>query len=315
MSRSEDPSSRLRVLIVDRHAVSRAAIRALLKTEGLDVVADVSELDEAIALGREALADVAIVDIGTGARAVPDGAGPLARLPGPPSIVLTSSTPVDAEPGAYAFLAKSDISAEHLRRCMKPSHHDTREPPHMSMQAYLDNIAVKTGKTIDELLEHVRAEGLLEPGVKTGQLVTWLGNEYGLGHGHAMAVVASAKKRTTPVATADEKVTRHFAGKKVGWRPAYDEVVRTVRTFGSDTDVDAGATYLSLRRSGKKFAIVSVTSNRLDIGIKLRDIAPVGRLESAGSWNRMVTHRVRIHDPAEVDQELFGWLEQAYARA
>ena len=31
------------------------------------------------------------------------------------------------------------------------------------------------------------------------------------------------------------------------------------------------------------------------------------------TWNSMVTHRVRIRRAAEVDQELLGWLERAYA--
>ena len=29
----------------------------------------------------------------------------------------------------------------------------------------------------------------------------------------------------------------------------------------------------------------------------------------------MVTHRVRIQTPEEIDRELLGWLEQAYAGA
>jgi len=58
-----------------------------------------------------------------------------------------------------------------------------------------------------------------------------------------------------------------------------------------------------------------VTAERLDIGIKLKDTPPEGRLESAGSWNSMVTHRVRVHTPDEIDSELFGWLERAYANA
>ena len=56
-----------------------------------------------------------------------------------------------------------------------------------------------------------------------------------------------------------------------------------------------------------------VTADRLDVGIKLKDEPPGGRLEAAGSWNAMVTHRVRLHDPSDLDAELAGWLERAYA--
>jgi len=39
------------------------------------------------------------------------------------------------------------------------------------------------------------------------------------------------------------------------------------------------------------------------------------RVEPSGSWNSMVTHRVRVTDPAQVDAELIGWLRAAYDAA
>jgi len=38
-------------------------------------------------------------------------------------------------------------------------------------------------------------------------------------------------------------------------------------------------------------------------------------LELAGAWNAMVTHRVRIGDPKELDRSLLSWLRRAYERA
>jgi hypothetical protein len=35
----------------------------------------------------------------------------------------------------------------------------------------------------------------------------------------------------------------------------------------------------------------------------------------AGNWNLMVTHRVQLFDGAEVDEQLIGWLREAYDRA
>jgi hypothetical protein len=83
--------------------------------------------------------------------------------------------------------------------------------------------------------------------------------------------------------------------------------------FGPDIDVDPGKSYLSLRRAGKKFAIVQVTTDRLDVGIKLGDEPAGDRLEAAGNWNAMVTHRVRLHDPSDLNPELIAWLKRAYA--
>ena len=63
----------------------------------------------------------------------------------------------------------------------------------MSFQAYIDNIHAKTGKTPEDFLEAAKAKGLFEPDVKVMQIVDWLKAEYGLGHGHAMAIVQTFK--------------------------------------------------------------------------------------------------------------------------
>ncbi|MGH2486281.1 MAG: DUF5655 domain-containing protein, partial [Ktedonobacterales bacterium] len=72
---------------------------------------------------------------------------------------------------------------------------------------------------------------------------------------------------------------------------------------------------ISILRRTKKFAIVQVTSARMDIGIKLKGVEATGRLEHAGAWNSMVTHRVRVSDPSELDGELLIWLKQAFDMA
>jgi hypothetical protein len=58
----------------------------------------------------------------------------------------------------------------------------------MSFQAYLDNIKAKTGKTPDEFYNLAKQEGLIHPGVKAGEIVSWLKKEFDLGHGHSMAI-------------------------------------------------------------------------------------------------------------------------------
>ena len=59
----------------------------------------------------------------------------------------------------------------------------------MSFQAYLDAIEAKTGKTPAELVTEAHRRGYGEPGTKAGVIVDWLKEDYGLGRGHAMALV------------------------------------------------------------------------------------------------------------------------------
>jgi hypothetical protein len=59
----------------------------------------------------------------------------------------------------------------------------------MSFQAYLDAIEDKTGLTPRELIARAHEKGLSGPTVKAGAVVDWLKADYGVGRGHAMALV------------------------------------------------------------------------------------------------------------------------------
>ena len=59
----------------------------------------------------------------------------------------------------------------------------------MSFQAYLDAIEAKTGKTPNELLSIAKEKGFDAPDTKAGAIITWLSEDFGLGRGHAMAIV------------------------------------------------------------------------------------------------------------------------------
>jgi hypothetical protein len=63
----------------------------------------------------------------------------------------------------------------------------------MSFQAYIDNIYTKTGKTPDDFKKLAEAKGLLGPDMKATPIVNWLKEDFGLGHGHAMAIYATFK--------------------------------------------------------------------------------------------------------------------------
>jgi hypothetical protein len=68
----------------------------------------------------------------------------------------------------------------------------------MSFQAYLDNIQKKTGKAPGDFKQLADKRGYLKNGklrgdIKPGVVVAWLKEEFGLGHGHAMAIVALLK--------------------------------------------------------------------------------------------------------------------------
>ena len=81
----------------------------------------------------------------------------------------------------------------------------------MSFQAYIDNIKAKTGKTPEDFKNFAEKKGLLKPDVKAMQVVNWLKADFGLGHGHAMAIYAVFKgvKQANPT---EKKPVKKKAG-------------------------------------------------------------------------------------------------------
>jgi predicted transport protein len=177
-----------------------------------------------------------------------------------------------------------------------------------AFQSYLDNIKAKTGKTPADFRALAKEKGL----TKAGEIVAWLKKDFGLGYGHAGAIWQVIGHADDVKASPDDRLAKLFAGNKIKWRKAYDTLEKKVRKFGTDVEVAPNMTYINLCRGSKKFAIVQTTADRLDIGIKLKGIAPTEQFEAAGSWNAMVTHRVRISDPKQIDAEVLAWLRQAY---
>ncbi len=51
------------------------------------------------------------------------------------------------------------------------------------------------------------------------------------------------------------------------------------------------------------------------VGLNLKGVPPTARLEASGSFNAMVSHRVRMEPGQRVNKELIGWLKQAYDQA
>ena len=59
----------------------------------------------------------------------------------------------------------------------------------MTYKAYIDNIKAKTGKDPEYFQKLAKEKGL----VKHGELLSWLKTDYGLGHGHANAIILYIK--------------------------------------------------------------------------------------------------------------------------
>jgi Domain of unknown function (DUF5655)/Domain of unknown function (DUF4287) len=185
--------------------------------------------------------------------------------------------------------------------------------PEEMMAAMIENLGQTTGKPIAEWLKIIKASKL----EKHGEIVKLLKTKHGVTHGYANAIAHRALKSSSGemAAAGEDLVGAQYSGVKAGLRPIYDALVRMIQKFGGDIEFAPKKAYVSVRR-GKQFAIIQPsTATRVDVGINLKGAPPTGRLEASGSFNAMVTHRVRVEQPAEVSAELQAWLKQAYEAA
>ncbi|MEI4508477.1 DUF4287 domain-containing protein [Sphingopyxis sp. CCNWLW253] len=174
-----------------------------------------------------------------------------------------------------------------------------------------ESLRAKTGKALDEWVAAARATGI------SGHmaLVNHLKSEHGLGHGYANMIVHAANESSSLSQDGDALVAAAFDGARAHWRPLYDRLILLVKGFGDDVELAPKKGYVSLRRK-KQFALLQPsTKDRFDIGLALKGDEPAGKLEAAGSWNAMVSHRVRIAAGENAGDDVAGWLRAAYDRA
>lgn len=89
-------AQQVRVLIVDPHPSFRSAIKALLQTEGLAVVADLERYEDAEDVAAALRPDVMLIDVSPPQTEGLELARRLSVLAERPAIVLVSATPADA---------------------------------------------------------------------------------------------------------------------------------------------------------------------------------------------------------------------------
>lgn len=183
--------------------------------------------------------------------------------------------------------------------------------PEEQAQAMIDNLDAKTGKPLGAWLAIVSGW----PQGKHGEIVKRLKTEHGVTHGYANLIAHKALKSSAADADDSDLVAAQYSGKKTGLKPVYDRLVALVEDFGPDVELAPKKAYVSVRRK-KQFAIFQPsTATRLDVGINLKGAEPAGRLEASGPFNAMVSHRVRLETPGDVDGALKDWLKAAYDAA
>jgi hypothetical protein len=183
--------------------------------------------------------------------------------------------------------------------------------PEQMAQTMIDNMPEKTGKSLQQWLPIVANT----EHTKHGQIVRFLKSDHGVTHGFANLIAQQHLAGSAPTATGDSLILAQYSGPKASLKPIYDSVSAVVTKLGPDAEISPKKGYVSFRRK-KQFALIQAsTKSRVDLGINVKGHSAQGRLEAAGSFNAMVSHRVRLEKPQDVNGEVKKWLRQAYEAA
>ncbi len=192
--------------------------------------------------------------------------------------------------------------------------------PEEMAKAMAENLKKNTGKSLAQWAKVAKGSGL----TKHSEVVKFLKTEHELGHGYANLIAHEAKGsagaasgQKVSASEGGDLIDTQYAGAKADLRPIYDALIKKVKAFGADVDVSPKKTYVSLRRS-KQFALIQPsTKTRVDVGIQLKEPPKTAtdRLELSGSFNAMVSHRVRLESVKDIDTEVVAYLREAYEKA
>jgi hypothetical protein len=147
-----------------------------------------------------------------------------------------------------------------------------------------------------------------------GEIVAFLKGEHGMSHGAANRVALVAIEALTPRTEPSDPVRSLYAGARHDLLPIHDALMTRVRSLGADIEIAPKKGYMSIRRR-KQFAMIKPAAKHVDLGLVLPAAPVTERLESAATFNALFSHRVRIRQLGDVDDELARWLGEAYDRA
>ncbi|WP_436515351.1 DUF5655 domain-containing protein [Ekhidna sp. To15] len=168
----------------------------------------------------------------------------------------------------------------------------------------------KTGQPLEHWIKVVEASKL----EKHKAIMDFLKSEHGFTHGFANFVALKARKADAGSQDSEDLLKNQYQGKEVLF-PIYEKLVEAIAKFGTDITQTPKKDSVSMIRK-KQFALIKpATKTRIDLGLKLKGKSETDRLGNSGPFGSMCTHRVQLTGVNEVDQELIGWLMEAYEAA
>lgn len=182
--------------------------------------------------------------------------------------------------------------------------------PEEMLQTMIDNMPEKTGKSLEEWHAVLKQTGLQ----KHGELMKVLKGDYEVSHGFANTIAQLYLKpeMLAPKTESEDSLDDELLKGKEDIAPVFKKAKAMFQAINGEVEFAYKKTYISLRTPKKQFALLQPsTKTRVDIGLNLKGVDPEGNVEAAGSWNTMVSHRVKVSGLDDLNG-LQAWLQKAY---
>ncbi len=187
------------------------------------------------------------------------------------------------------------------------------------LQAIVNNLPAKTGRSLEQWLALIKKEG---PKDEAGQ-VTWLKTKHGLGGTTAGLIAERAQGKGEEnsdgalyVKAATGYVEAMYDGPKSDLRPLHDALIELVCAIGDDVKICPCTTIVPFYREHVIAQIKPTTRTRIDFGLALKGAKrkPPKRLIDTGGLQKgdRITHRIPITTLADIDDEVREWAKIAY---
>src|SRR5712692_2643097 len=166
-----------------------------------------------------------------------------------------------------------------------------------------------TGRNLDDWNRRIARRRFSQPGCPV-QMARRRGGD---GVPAAAACLGTLRLPSFMTAGADDLISRQYVD-RAQLRPILDATLAALPGIGPVAVVQARKTYISLVSKRRTFAVIQATTrNRVDLGLRLGNQRPGGRLKPGkGVGNGSMTVCLPLSAVADLDDEALSWLKRAY---
>lgn len=177
------------------------------------------------------------------------------------------------------------------------------------MSSVTDSMKERTGKTLEEWVQAVRASGLDMLDQKAVR--SWLKDQGVLQNSQWAIADAAARAAGWERPSVEGYIDSQYLGEKAALRPVFDALREIFEGLGEDVTVEGRGGYTPFVRKRQFAAVQASTKTRVDLGLRFRH-SPDSALLSITSLPGQSTHKIGLTSVEQITDEVRQLIRLAY---